>query len=98
MTNEQKAERPIEERLAAIEQRNRRVEADKAWEVSWLRRLLIAAVTYVFAGVMLSLINAERPWLGAFVPACGFLLSTFSLPVIKEQWMKRKMLKQQGQN
>jgi hypothetical protein len=79
----------LEERLEAIEKRNRRVETDKAWEISWTRRGAIAVLTYFVAGLMLVLINAERPWLGAIVPVLGFLLSTLSLPVIKQKWARR---------
>ena len=35
----------FEQRLAAIEERNRRVETDKAWEISWMRRIAIAVMT-----------------------------------------------------
>ena len=31
----------IEKRLEVIVQRNKRVELDKAWETSWLRKILI---------------------------------------------------------
>lgn len=48
----------IEERLSAIEERNRRVEADKAWETSWLRILSISVITYVVA-VLLVMLNAD---------------------------------------
>ncbi len=76
-------------RLTAIEERNRRVETDKAWETSWTRRLAIALITYVAVGLMLTLIHADNPWLGAIIPVLGFLLSTLSLPVIKNVWVKR---------
>ena len=79
----------FEQRLAAIEERNSRVETDKAWETSWTRRIVIAVMTYVVIGLMLSLINADRPWLGAVIPTLGFLLSTLSLPVIKTMWARR---------
>ena len=39
----------IESRLSAIEERNKKVERDKAWEVSWTRRVSIMALTYVVA-------------------------------------------------
>ena len=48
--------RSIEERLSSIEERNRRVEADKAWETSWTRRLLIAVLTYGVIAVYLQAI------------------------------------------
>lgn len=75
--------------LEAIKERNKRVEAEKAWEISWTRRLFIAAVTYALAGVWLLVINDSYPWLKAFIPAVGYLLSTFSLPLIKNWWMKK---------
>ena len=37
----------LEDRIALIEQRNSRVEADKAWETSWARKVSIAFVTYI---------------------------------------------------
>ncbi len=79
----------IEQRFASIEDRNKRVETDKAWETSWTRRIAIAVITYVAAGIMLTLINADNPWLGAIIPVLGFLLSTLSLPIVKNLWAKR---------
>ena len=64
------------------------MELDKAWEISWTRRLFIAGTTYVIAGLWLVLINDIYPWLKAFVPVGGYILSTLSLPVIKKWWAK----------
>jgi len=83
----------IETRLEAIEKRNLRVEADKAWETSWLRRFLIVVVTYVVAGLVLYHIHPEGAWLNAIIPTCGYLISTFSLPPIKAFWIKQRMKK-----
>jgi hypothetical protein len=79
----------IEKEIELINKRNARVEMDKAWEVSWTRRLFIMAVTYVIAGVWLVLISDSYPWLKAFVPAGGYLLSTFSLPILRNWWVKK---------
>jgi len=49
-----------ESQIAAIVERNRRVEADKAWEVSLFRRLTIAVLTYAIAVLFLWLIESER--------------------------------------
>lgn len=76
----------IETRLQAIEERNVRVEMDKAWEVSFTRRLSIALVTYFTASLFLWLIGVGYPLLGALVPTGGYLLSTLSLPWIKNHW------------
>lgn len=80
----------IEQEIEQIKQRNQRVEADKAWEVSWTRGLFIAAVTYLVAGVWLLTIHDTKPWLKALVPAIGYILSTFSIPVIKNWWSKHE--------
>jgi len=80
----------IEQEIEQIKERNRRVELDKAWEVSWMRRLFIAAVTYVIAGIWLVWIHDTYPWLKAFVPTGGYILSTLSLPVLRNMWSKNK--------
>ena len=78
----------IEAEIQSIKARNERVEQDKAWEISWARRLFIAASTYVIAGVWLLLINDTYPFLKAFVPSVGYILSTLSLPFVKKWWIK----------
>lgn len=80
----------IEEEIAAIHKRNRKVELEKSWETSLFRRGTIALFTYAIAAVWLYFIGNDEPWLNAFVPAGGYLLSTFSLPVVKEWWMKSR--------
>ncbi len=80
---------PLEERFAKIEQRNRAVELDKAWETSGTRRSLIIASTYVIIGIFLTTIHVDRPWLAAIVPAIGFGLSTLTMPFFKEHWIAR---------
>lgn len=78
----------FEQRLTTIEQRNRRVEADKAWETCWTRRLVIAVATYLIAGMWLVIIHDTLPWLKAFVPAGGFILSTLTLILFKKLWVE----------
>ncbi len=80
----------IEQEIEALRERNRRVEADKAWEISWARALTIAAFTYLIAGVWLVVIHDSNPWLKAFVPAVGYVLSTCSLPFVKQWWVKHR--------
>lgn len=80
----------IEDRLEQIEQRNSRVEIDKAWETSLTRRLSIAVLTYFTASLFLWLIGVGYPLLSALVPTGGYLLSTLSLPWIKRLWMRKR--------
>lgn len=79
----------LEERLAAIEDRNKRVESDKAWEISLTRRLFVAFVTYVVVGLTLFLINMPHPWVNAVIPVLGYALSTLTLPFIRQLWQNR---------
>lgn len=81
----------IEQEITSIKERNRRVEADKAWEVSGARRVSIAVMTYIVAAVWLVLINDTRPLLKALVPAAGYLLSMTSLRAIRERWIKKRL-------
>jgi len=78
-----------DEALRLILERNARVEADKAWETSQTRRGSIAGITYLIAGLYMSALGASLPWLNAFIPVGGYLLSTLSLPIIKRNWLKK---------
>ncbi len=79
----------MEDDLQPIRERNARVEADKAWETSWTRRLVIAAGTYLIVGVYLCFLGIKGAWLHAAVPPAAFLLSTLTLSVLKSFWIKR---------
>lgn len=82
----------IEQRIEKIEERNRRVEIDKEWEKSICRKLLLAVFTYIIAGAYLSVVGLPWPWISAFVPAGGFLLSTLTLSYFKDLWVKKRKL------
>jgi hypothetical protein len=86
MRNEDMGE--MENELKKIKERNARVEADKAWETSKTRQLVIAVITYLFAYAFLLLINAPNPQLNALVPVIGFAIATLTLPPLKEWWLK----------
>ncbi|HAZ28816.1 MAG TPA: hypothetical protein DCY48_03535 [Candidatus Magasanikbacteria bacterium] len=80
---------PLGDRIADIEARNRRVEADKAWEISFTRRIVIFFLTYSVAALWLWSIHDTYPLLKALVPALGWLFSTMTLPVIRSHWIKK---------
>ena len=73
--------------IAAIRERNFRVEADKAWETSGMRKAVIAVFTYGLSVVILFSIGAPQPFLNALIPAFGFLLSTMTFGLLKERWI-----------
>lgn len=76
----------LEKKLQDIEERNRKVESDKAWETSWFRKILLMIFTYLAISLYLQYIVHIDPWINAVVPSIGFLLSTLTLPYFKELW------------
>ena len=81
----------LENEIEIIKQRNAKVEADKAWEVSYFRVFLISAVIYIVAVKFLYFIGTENYFLNALVPTMGYFLSVQSLPFIKKWWIKNFM-------
>ncbi|MDB5258932.1 MAG: hypothetical protein JWO73_140 [Candidatus Taylorbacteria bacterium] len=86
----------MEERLKEIEQdiqdikdRNSKVGAEKAWEVSLFRKVSIAAITYIIASVAMYFIGVSNYLLSALIPTLGYILSTQSLPLLKQWWIRR---------
>lgn len=79
----------MKKEIENIKERNKRVEGDKAWETSKFRRIVITIMTYVIVGIFLMLIKAPKPWLSALVPTVGFILSTLTLPLFKNHWIKK---------
>ena len=79
----------VEEKIQKIEERNQQVEADKAWETSWTRRILLTIFTYLAIAVYMWAVDILRPWLNAVVPAVAFMLSTLTMPFFKKIWIKR---------
>lgn len=75
--------------IQSILDRNKRVEAEKAWEVSKTRRAAIALITYLIACLLLWWLGSDQFFLQSLVPVAGYLLSTLSLPWIKRRWIRR---------
>lgn len=80
----------IEKEIQAIQERNRRVEADKAWETSLFRVLIITIATYVLTSAVLYLIGVENFYLASLIPTVGYFLSVQSLPFVKRWWLKKR--------
>jgi hypothetical protein len=80
----------LEQRVEKIEERNKTVEADKAWEGSWARKGLLVLFTYLAVSLYLWAIGVNNPWLNAIVPAAGFMISTLTMPFFKNLWLKNR--------
>jgi hypothetical protein len=77
----------LEKEIKDIKERNKRVEKDKAWEVSWTRRICIMILTYIVVVAYSYIIRKENNiFLSSLVPVIGFTLSTLSLNLIRKIW------------
>lgn len=79
----------MESEIEKINERNKRVELDKAWETSATRRGLIAGTTYLVAVLFMYRIGVSEPLINALVPTGGYVLSTLSLPILKRWWISK---------
>ena len=78
-----------EEVLSGIIERNKRVEAEKAWERSFTRRTFLAILTYGTAALLLWLLNEPRFLLLSCIPAISYVFSKLTLPWIRKWWINR---------
>lgn len=78
----------MDNQIQKIIERNNRVELDKKWETSLVRRILIAVTTWILAVLFLTLIDAENAMLAALVPTGGYILSTLSVSPVRKIWEK----------
>ena len=76
--------------IKKIQERNKRVELDKAWETSWTRKICIMILTYVIVFIYSYLIKQnDNILLSSLVPVIGFALSTLSLKYIRKVWERK---------
>lgn len=81
----------LEKRIEAIEKRNKKVETDKAWETSWIRRICIMILTYIVVIIYSYIVrNYDNILLSSLVPVIGFALSTLSLKLIRKIWESKR--------
>ena len=71
--------RQLKNEIIEIKSRNVRVEADKVWETSLFRKILVAILTYAVIVLFFAVAELPKPFVNAIVPILGFLLSTLSV-------------------
>ena len=77
----------LEKEIKKIQERNKRVELDKAWETSWTRRICIMILTYIVVIIYSYVIREfDNIFLSSLVPVIGFTLSTLSLKLVRKIW------------
>ncbi len=78
----------VKARIEKIEHRNKRVELDKEWEISFVRKIIIALLTYMVIVLFFYAANLPKPFINSIVPTTGYVLSTLSLPYFKKFWIR----------
>lgn len=58
----------IEKEINQIKQRNKKVEADKAWEISIARKIIIAVLTYIVIVIFFYFAGLPKPFTNSIVP------------------------------
>ncbi|MCX8074557.1 MAG: hypothetical protein N2749_03120 [Clostridia bacterium] len=87
--------RELEFEINKIKERNKRVELNKEWEGSILRKVLIAVFTYIVVIIFSIFVNKDgNIFLNCLVPVIVFILSTQSITIIKKLWIKNKSKKE----
>ncbi|MFA4815284.1 MAG: hypothetical protein WC924_04120 [Candidatus Gracilibacteria bacterium] len=81
----------LQKDIAKIKARNRRVEADKAWETSWARKIIIAGLTYFAVVIFFFVTELPNPFANALVSSMGFILSMLSFSLLKKWWIKSRL-------
>lgn len=82
-------ENKLKKEIDKIKQRNARVEADKAWETSYARRIMIGVLTYIVVLLFFLVANLPNPFVNSLVPTIGFLISTLTIDLAKKEWIKK---------
>lgn len=77
----------LEKEIKKIQERNKRVELDKAWETSWTGKICIMILTYIVVIIYSYVIRKyDNIFLSSLVPVIGFTLSTLSLKLVRKIW------------
>ncbi len=78
----------LEQEINRIKERNRRVEGDKAWEVSTARKIVIAVITFILVYAFFLAAKLPDPFINSCIAVIGFILSTLTIPIFKNLWLK----------
>ena len=77
----------LESEIEKIKLRNQKVELDKKWETSLVRRICICILTYIVVITYSYIIKSyDNIMLSSLVPVIGFTLSTLSLKFVRKVW------------
>lgn len=73
--------------IMELKLKNKKIEADKAWETSWTRRGIIGIVTYIIVAAWLAMLGVEHNLIHALVVVGSYLVAIAILPMLKKYWV-----------
>jgi len=79
----------LEKSIKKLENRNKKVEADKSWETSNFRKISVAVITYLIILIIMYLLDFKDIFINALIPTFGFLLSTLSIDILKKIYISK---------
>ena len=79
----------LEKEIEKIKKRNKKVEAEKAWETSFERKISIIVFTYIIIAIIMLLLKIEKPFVNALIPTFWYLLSTLSISFLKKKYIEK---------
>ena len=79
----------LEKSIKKLENRNKKVEADKSWETSNFRKISVAVITYLVILIIMYLLDFKDIFINALIPTFGFLLSTLSIDILKKIYISK---------
>jgi hypothetical protein len=77
----------LESAVSELRQRNKRVEADKAWETSLARKAVVSFLTYAITASVFWALGVPTPFRNALIPLAGYVISTLTIPWAKSRWV-----------
>ncbi|HEV7702559.1 MAG TPA: hypothetical protein VGO63_03925 [Candidatus Paceibacterota bacterium] len=81
----------LEKEIEIIKARNKKVETDKAWELSNFRIATIALLVFAIeAFIFYFIIKNEHPFLNAIVPTVGYIISELAFESFKKWWIRNR--------
>ncbi len=83
----------LKEDIEIIKKRNNRVEINKAWETSLLRKILILVTTYIVASLAMYAMGTPHFYINSLIPTVGFFLSTLTFSFIKNWWIEKYFIR-----
>jgi len=78
----------LQQQINQIQDRNKKVETDKAWETSLTRKGILIILSYIVIVIFFLFAKLPDPFTNAIVPALAFVISTLTVPLFKNYWVK----------